>query len=69
MCRRYGLNHPHPVLADWYRASMPELKPCYNIAPTMDILTVRDTGIGREGSVMAGAWSPTGPGTLKSCRC
>ncbi|SEP42897.1 SOS response-associated peptidase [Nitrosovibrio sp. Nv6] len=38
MCGRYGLNHPHPVLTDWYRASfMPELKPHYNIAPTMDV--------------------------------
>ena len=26
MCGRFGLNHPHPVLADWYRfAFMPEL--------------------------------------------
>lgn len=53
MCGRYGLNHPDPVLADWYRASsMPQLKPRYNIAPTMDILTVRETGSGRIGSMM-----------------
>jgi putative SOS response-associated peptidase YedK len=58
MCGRYGLNHPHPVLADWYRASMPELKPRYNIAPTMDILTVRDTVRGREGSVMLWGFIP-----------
>lgn len=53
MCGRYGLNHPDPVLADWYRASsMPELKPRYNIAPTMDILTVRETASSRIGSMM-----------------
>lgn len=53
MCGRYGLNHPDPVLADWYRASsMPEFRPRYNIAPTMDILTVRETGRGRTGSMM-----------------
>jgi putative SOS response-associated peptidase YedK len=53
MCGRYGLNHPDPVLADWYRASfIPELKPRYNIAPTMEILAVRDTDSGRMGSMM-----------------
>jgi len=53
MCGRYGLNHPDPVLADWYGASfMPELKPRYNIAPTMEILAVRDTDSGRRGSMM-----------------
>ena len=53
MCGRYGLNHPHPVLMDWYRAtSMPELTPRYNIAPTMEILAVRDTEDGRIGSMM-----------------
>lgn len=53
MCGRYGLNHPDPVLAEWYRASfMPELKPRYNIAPTMEILAVRDTDSGRLGSMM-----------------
>jgi len=58
MCGRYGLNHPHPVLADWYRVVMPELKPRYNIAPTMDILTVRDTGQGHEGSMMRWGFVP-----------
>ena len=53
MCGRYGLNHPHPVLADWYRASsMPEFALRYNIAPTMEILAVRETERGREGSIM-----------------
>lgn len=53
MCGRYGLNHPHPVLTDWYRAtSMPELKPRYNIAPTMEILAVRETEDSRIGSMM-----------------
>lgn len=53
MCGRYGLNHPHPVLTDWYRASsMPEFKPRYNIAPTMDIIAVRETESGRIGSTM-----------------
>ena len=53
MCGRYGLNHPHPVLADWYRApSMPELAPRYNIAPTIEILAVLETEDGRIGSRM-----------------
>ncbi|SCY39368.1 SOS response-associated peptidase family protein [Nitrosospira sp. Nsp13] len=53
MCGRYGLNHPHPVLKDWYRASiMPELKPRYNIAPTMEILAVLETEDSRIGSMM-----------------
>jgi putative SOS response-associated peptidase YedK len=53
MCGRYGLNHPDPVLADWYGTSfMPELKPRYNIAPTMEILTIRDTDSGRRGFMM-----------------
>ena len=53
MCGRYGLNHPDPVLAEWYRASsMPELKPRYNIAPTKEILAIRDTDSGRKGSMM-----------------
>jgi putative SOS response-associated peptidase YedK len=53
MCGRYGLNHPHYELSDWYGVSpIPELKPRYNIAPTMKILTVRDTERGREGSMM-----------------
>src|SRR4051794_38230986 len=59
MCGRYGLNHPHPVLADWYRASsMPELKPRYNIARTMDILVMRDTGNGPGGSMMRWGFIP-----------
>jgi hypothetical protein len=33
MCGHFGLNHPHPVLADRYRIPfIPELKPRYNIA-------------------------------------
>ncbi|SET64066.1 Putative SOS response-associated peptidase YedK [Nitrosospira multiformis] len=53
MCGRYGLNHPDPVLTEWYHASfMPELKPRYNIAPTMEILAIRDTDSGRMGSMM-----------------
>jgi putative SOS response-associated peptidase YedK len=53
MCGRYGLNHPHPVLKDWYRASiMPELKPRYNIAPTTDILVIREGESSRIGSMM-----------------
>lgn len=53
MCGRYGLNHPDPVLAGWHRASsMPEFRPRYNIAPTMDILTMRETASSRIGSMM-----------------
>src|SRR5687768_14677273 len=53
MCGRFGLNHSQPVLADWYSASfLPELAPRYNIAPTTEILAVRATERGREGSMM-----------------
>jgi putative SOS response-associated peptidase YedK len=52
MCGRYGLNHSRPVLADWYKASMPEFTPLYNIAPTARVLAVRKTGEDRIGSMM-----------------
>jgi putative SOS response-associated peptidase YedK len=52
MCGRYKLNHSQPVLADWYKASMPEFTPLYNIAPTARVLAVRETGEGRIGSMM-----------------
>src|SRR6188768_425011 len=59
MCGRFGLNHPHPVLADWYRITfMPELKPRYNIAPTMDIPVIRASERGREGSIMRWGFIP-----------
>jgi putative SOS response-associated peptidase YedK len=59
MCGRFGLNHPHPVLADWYRvAFIPELVPRYNIAPPMDIPVIRTTDRGREGSIMRWGFIP-----------
>ncbi|MBA4143555.1 MAG: SOS response-associated peptidase [Nitrosospira sp.] len=59
MCGRFGLNHPHPVLADWYRVPfMPELAPRYNIAPTMDIPVIKTSERGREGSMMRWGFIP-----------
>ena len=68
MCGRFGLNHPHPVLADWYRIPfMPELKPRYNIAPTMDIPVIRTTKEAVKGRSCAGDSSPIGRRRDKSC--
>jgi putative SOS response-associated peptidase YedK len=53
MCGRFALAYPRSSLIDWYHAaSMPEIEPRYNIAPSTDILVVRDSANGREGVMM-----------------
>lgn len=53
MCGRFGLNYPRSTLQDWYGVSaMPEIEPRYNIAPTTNVLVVRDGESGRMGSLM-----------------
>ena len=38
---------------NWYGATaMPEIEPRYNIAPTTDIVVIRDGEAGRTGSMM-----------------
>ncbi len=53
MCGRFALAYPRSSLNDWYHAaSMPEIEPRYNIAPTSNILVIRDSLTGRAGSMM-----------------
>lgn len=53
MCGRFALAYPRSSLTDWYHAvSIPEIEPRYNIAPTDDILVIRDSDQGRAGSTM-----------------
>jgi putative SOS response-associated peptidase YedK len=53
MCGRFTLAYPRSHLINWYHAvSMPEIEPRYNIAPTNDILVIRDSDQGRVGSMM-----------------
>jgi putative SOS response-associated peptidase YedK len=53
MCGRFAWAYPRSKLIDWYHASMmPEIEPRYNIAPTTDILVIRDSDNGREGLMM-----------------
>lgn len=53
MCGRFALAYPRSSLIDWYHAaSMPEIEPRYNIAPTANILVIRTGPTGRAGSMM-----------------
>ncbi|MBS0299533.1 MAG: SOS response-associated peptidase [Proteobacteria bacterium] len=53
MCERFALDYPAEILKHWYTVdSFPDLLPCYNIAPMTDILVIRETETGREGSIM-----------------
>ena len=53
MCGRFGQAYPRMSLKDGYRAAaMPEFDPRYNIAPTMNIVVIRDGKEGRTGSMM-----------------
>lgn len=53
MCGRFALAYPRANLINWYHAvTMPEIEPRYNIAPTTDILVIRDSINGREGLMM-----------------
>ena len=53
MCGRFALAYPRANLIKWYHAvTMPEIEPRYNIAPSTDIVVIRDSDTGREGSMM-----------------
>ena len=53
MCGRFALAYPSSSLIDWYHAaSMPEIEPRYNIAPSTDIMVIRDSNTSREGLMM-----------------
>ena len=71
MCGRFGQAYPRMTLKDWYRAAaMPEFDTRYNIAPTTNIVVIRDGKEGRTGSMMRwGLSSPGGSRDRASCRC
>jgi putative SOS response-associated peptidase YedK len=48
MCGRYALKNPEALKAAFELASMPELPPRYNIAPTQDIAIIRADASGRH---------------------
>ncbi|SDY44984.1 SOS response-associated peptidase [Nitrosomonas sp. Nm33] len=53
MCGRFCLDYPRASLINWYHAvTMPEIESRYNIAPTTDIVVIRDSVDGRIGSMM-----------------
>ncbi len=53
MCGRFALAYPRSSLIEWYHVvSMPEIEPRYNIAPTDDILVIRDRDQDWVGSMM-----------------
>lgn len=53
MCGRFAFSYPTSSLLSGYNAiSIPEIAPRYNIPPTSNILVIRDTVNGREGSLM-----------------
>jgi putative SOS response-associated peptidase YedK len=68
MCGRFGLSYPRISLKDWYRAAaMPDFDSRYNIAPTTNIVVIRDGEEGRAGSMMRWGlipWWFQGPGKL-----
>lgn len=59
MCGRFALDYPTLSIMDWYKvASLPEIQPRFNIAPMSNILVIRDTVEGREGSFMRWGFLP-----------
>jgi putative SOS response-associated peptidase YedK len=59
MCGRFALAYPRSNLIDWYHAaSMPEIEPDYNIAPTANILVIHAGLAGRVGSKMRWGFIP-----------
>jgi len=53
MCGRFGQAYPSITLKDWYRAAaMPDFDSRYNIAPTTNIVVIREGEEGRTGSMM-----------------
>ena len=68
MCGRFGQAYPRMTLKEWYgAAAMPEFDPRYNIAPTTNIVVIREGEEGRAGSMMRWGLIPgwfKGPGKL-----
>lgn len=53
MCGRFGLSYPRMSLKDWCGVmAMPEFEPRYNIAPTNNIVVIRDRPASWAGSMM-----------------
>lgn len=53
MCGRFTLTASIDVVQDLFEIqSLPSLEPHYNIAPTQDVLAVRETPHGREGALL-----------------
>jgi putative SOS response-associated peptidase YedK len=48
MCGRFTRRKPARVLAEHFGAEVPEAQPSFNVAPTQDVLAVREGGDGRE---------------------
>ena len=69
MCGRFSLAYPWSSLIAWYNAvSMPDTAPRYNIAPFSDILTIRNTSEGRQGSMMRWGLVPSWVKDIKKLR-
>lgn len=58
MCGRYALYIYLPIVADFFRVrgNLPEVRPRYNIAPSQDILIVRDLGRGQGREFASARW-------------
>lgn len=53
MCGRFALDFPEDIIKNWYNVpNFPDLFPRYNIAPTTDILVIRETTDIREASMI-----------------
>ena len=52
MCGRFTQRKPAEVIAREFKVEVPELFPRYNIAPTQEVLAVREGGEGREAAAL-----------------
>jgi putative SOS response-associated peptidase YedK len=48
MCGRFAQRKPSKVIAKTFNVEVPELEPRFNLAPTQDVLVVRENSDGRE---------------------
>ena len=59
MCGRFALDYPTLSIMDWYKlASMPEILPGFNIAPTSNVLVIRGINKEKEGTFMRWGFIP-----------
>lgn len=59
MCGRFYIDFSPAVLSKWYNTTkISDFFPSYNIAPMTNILVIRDTPNGREGSIMRWGFVP-----------